>query len=42
VGRQNIPVVRTAAKKTPSYALSRSVSARYIVPVEGSDVIGMS
>jgi hypothetical protein len=39
VGRQKIPVVRIAAKKTPSNDPSRSARARYIVSFEGSEVV---
>ena len=41
VGRQKIPVVRTAVTNTPSKALSRSRNARYIVSEEGNLVISM-
>jgi gas vesicle protein len=42
VGRQKMPVVLIAAKKTPSNDPSRSARARYIVSVEGSEVVVMA
>ncbi len=36
-----MPVVRMAAKKTPSNVVSRSLNATYILAVEGSCVMVM-